>query len=1058
MGLRFILGMPGTGKTSLCLQEIGERLDGSAPLYYLVPEQFSLQSERLLLSNRAAATQVQVLSFNRLAFRLFATFGGAPGKMADDLGRQMLLRKVLFEVGGQLTYYKSAADKHGFVETLSDTITEMNHYRVTADDLVLRAKNSPSALAAKLTDLALISRTYRELVAGRYLLTDDMLELLCKRLETVWDVPLLDGACFWVDGFSGFTPQERHVLKYIMKRAATVSVTLTTAADPRLTPPQVTIDKLTKQAKDARITIEPVITLTENHRHISSPGLSVFVSNFTMLPNQTNKANGKLTHSNKPTHIEQKHQLATHCNQSNNSSIVDIQEQACDNKGEDIQLVAAPDRYAAANTAAAYVLQWMHDHNYRFRDIAILCGDRTHYEKILQTTFDRLNIPLFVDTEIDILSHPLTELIRASLDIIVRNYSFESVFRFLKTRMTTLPLQTIDILENYALEHGISSYRWRYTFKDPIAEDARQQLLALFPKTRAATKATVQDHCHRIFDMLYALNVPATLQIWYESHMQKGDHATARLHKQIWPKICEIFDKLVEMLGDEEVMVKTFAATLDAGFNQSSLGRVPPTIDQVVLGDIGRSRYPEIKAMLVLGANENVLPGVPSQAGLFTDRERQLLGNQGLEIAAENMHRLTESYYSLYCALSQPSEKLVLIYSDAEPGGRPLRPSPIVARIREIFPGIQTKQAPKISEYGTPISSQKTSDRLSQESTARLYGNEIITAASRLESFARCPFAYFVTYILKAKPRKKFEVLSAEIGSLFHDVLAQFSKRVWECGNTTNLTRTDITRHVDEIISSLPLSSIYSDNARNRHILNKVRRTSAASIWALCEHLKQSEFVPILTEQEIRTPQGIILPSGKTLTLTGYVDRVDNLKTDNGEYIKIIDYKSGNTKFNIEEARQGIQLQLMIYMNVLTATRNAKPGGMFYFPVSDPLLNSDIKLDDTLREAGLLKQFKMSGIALAEEQTLKALDKNLIPGSGSNIIPVAINKDGRLKKTTHPTALSLNNFLELGKEVDEKIRELGDRMTNGDISATPCAKGQKSPCRFCSYGAMCGTI
>jgi len=1049
MGLRFILGKPGTGKTSLCLREINERLDDNAPLYYLVPEQFSLQSERLLLSNRAAATQVQVLSFNRLAYRLFATFGGAPGRMADDLGRQMLLRKVLFEIGDQLTYYKSAADKHGFVETLADTVTEMNHYRITADDLALRAANSPPALAAKLNDLALISRAYRELVAGRYLLTDDMLELLCGRLENVGDVPLLDGACFWVDGFSGFTPQERHVLKHIMKRASNVSVTLTTAADLRLTPPQITIDKLTKLAQDARIKVEPTVKLDKNLRHSNSPGLTVFVDNFTMLPNQANKA--KLSSIN--LHSD-KFQLVTHSNQLKNLTS-DILEQIRDNAGGDIQLIAAPDRYAAANTAAALILQWVNEDNYRFRDIAILCGDRTHYEKILHTTFDRLNIPLFVDTEIDILSHPLTELIRASLDIIIRNYSFESVFRFLKTRMTTLPLQTIDILENYALEHGISSYRWRYNFKDPTAEAARQELLSIFPKTRATTKATVQNHCRRIFDMLYALNVPATLQAWYETHMQKGDHATARLHKQIWPKICEIFDKLVEMLGDEEVTVKTFAAILDAGFNQVGLGRVPPTIDQVVLGDIGRSRYPEIKAMLVLGANENVLPGVPSQAGLFTDRERQLLDNQGLEVAAENMHRITESYYSLYCALSQPSEKLVLMYSDAEPGGRPLRPSPVIARIREIFPEIQIQQAPKISEYGTPMSSPKTNDYLSQESTSRLYGNEITTAASRLESFARCPFAYFTTYILEAKPRKKFEVLSADIGTLFHDVLAQFSKRVWEKGNSGDLTRTDIARHIDDIISTLPLADIY-DNARNQHILSKVRRTSAASIWALCEHLKQGEFVPTLTEQEIRTPQGIILPNGKTLNLTGYVDRVDTLKTDNDEYIKIIDYKSGNTKFNIEEARQGVQLQLMIYMNVLTAMRNAKPGGMFYFPISDPLLDSDIQLDDKLREAGLLKQFKMSGIALADENTLKAIDKNLIPGTGSNIIPLAINKDGRFKKSTQPTALSLNNFVELGKEVEEKIKDLGERMTKGDISAAPYTKGNKSPCKFCNYGAICG--
>jgi len=1028
--MRFILGKPGTGKTSLCLQEIHENLDGNAPLYYLVPEQFSLQSEKLLLSQRAAATKVQVLSFNRLAYRLFATFGGAPGKLADDLGKQMLLRKVLFEVADKLTYYKSAADKHGFVDSLADTITEMNQYCITANDLQLRGENSSPALAAKLSDIAMISGAYRQLVTGRYLLTDDMLDILCQKLEVLQGdnspLPLLDGAYFWVDGFSGFTPQERHVLKHIMKRASLLSVTLTTDLQaPSFSPPQITMDKLTQLAKDNSIKVEPSVFMAENFRHVKSAKLAHFVENFTILQNK---------------------------------DVLDIQPYN-DSADDVIEIISAPDRYAAVNTAASYILQWV-ERGYRFRNIAILCGDRTHYEKVLQTTFDRLNIPLFVDTETDILSHPLTELIRAALDIIVRNWSYESVFRFLKTRMTSLLLETIDVLENYVLEHGISSYRWRYTFSNPVAETARTELLSMLAtfNYRANSKDTIQNHCQRIFEMLYALNVPETLQKWHEAHMAQGDHATAKMHMQIWPKVCEIFDKLVEMLGDEKVTIRTFAATLDAGFNQVGLGRVPPTIDQVVLGDMGRSRYPQIKAMIVLGANENVLPPVPSQSGLFTDNERQTLRNTGIELAAETMHRMSESYYSLYCALSQPSEKLVLMYSEAETSGKPLRPSPIINRVQEMFPGLKIKPASEILEYGNvnPLPAETTT--LSQESVSHLYGDSIITAASRLESFARCPFAYFMTYILKAKPRKRFEVLSTDVGSLFHNVLAQFSKQFWENSNIeTILTRGDIAHNVDTIINILTSeSAIYYDTARNQHVLNKVRRAAAASIWALCEHIKLGEFTPTLAEQEIRTKDGIILDNGKSLTLTGFVDRVDILKHGDDEYIKIIDYKSGNTKFNIEEVRKGIQLQLMIYMNVLTAMRNAKPGGMFYFPIDDPILSTDILLNDELREAGLLKQFKMSGIALADDTAMAGLDKTLAPGAGSDIVPVAINKDGRYKKSAQPTALNLDEFLALGQEVTEKIKELGQRMTGGDISAEPYVKGHKSPCVFCNFGAVCG--
>jgi len=1026
VGLRFILGKPGTGKTSLCLREIGECLQNNIPLYYLVPEQFSLQSEKLLLTDRTAATRVQVLSFNRLAYRLFATFGGPPGKLADDLGKQILLRKVLFEISDKLTYYKSAVDKHGFVESLAHTITEMNQYQITADDLTLRAKESPPILAEKLSDISKISVAYRELVKGRYLLTDDMLDLLCQRLETAGPIPLLDGTHFWVDGFSGFTPQERQVLKCLMKRAKRVSVTLTTAADPRLDPPQITMDKLTKVALDGQIEIEPALMLENNFRHANSPEIKAFVNEFTMLP--------------QPSHCERSE--ATQWIASSQAPRND----------EIVEIISAQDRYAAVNTAASHILDYV-KLGYNFRDIAILCGDRTHYEKILQTTFDRLNIPLFVDTEIDILAHPLTELIRAALEIVIRNYSYESVFRFLKTRMTKLSLETIDVLENYVLEHGISSFRWRYPFKNLIAEAARTDLLSIFANF-TKSKNTVADHCRKIFDMLYLLNVPATLQNWYEAHNAAGDHLTANTHKQIWPKICEIFDKLVEMLGNEEMTVKTFAMTLDAGFAQVGLGRVPPTTDQVVLGDIGRSRYPQIKAMIVLGANENVLPPVPTQAGLFTDRERQTLNNTGVEFATENIHRIAESYYSLYCALSQPSEKLTLIFSQTEPSGKPLRPSPIITRMQEILPGLKIKPAKKISEFGTIEPLHDATAFLSESSISCLYGDKLITAASRLESFARCPFAYFMTYILKAKTRKRFEVLPTDLGSLFHDVIAQFPKQWGD-----DLTRADISYYVDEIVNRLTTdSNIYNDTARNRYVLEKVRRTSAASIWALNEHIKLGEFMPNLIEQEIRTQDAILLPNGKNLILTGVVDRVDILEVDDSEYVKIIDYKSGNTKFSLDDVRRGVQLQLMIYMNVLVSTRNAKPGGMFYFPISNPLLETNILLDDKLLEAGILKQYKMSGIALAEEVTLTAIDKTLAPGTGSSVIPVTLNKDGKFKKTSaNPTTLSPEGFEELGREVENKIIELGGRMTCGDISAQPYTKGPKSPCNFCNYGAVCGS-
>ncbi|MCL2355557.1 MAG: PD-(D/E)XK nuclease family protein [Defluviitaleaceae bacterium] len=1030
MQIQFILGGPGTGKSTYVLQEMCRAVqsDFAAPLYYLVPEQFSLQSERLLLeaeNGRAATTRVQVLSFNRLAHRLFSVLGGLPGKHADDLGKQMLLRKVIFEVAGETEFYKSATDKQGFVSELGRTITELNHYRVSAADLRDRAADSTPAFAAKLRDIATILQKYREAVTGRHILTDDMPEILCNRLAELppgESFPLLDGAMFWIDGFSGFTPQERHVLQHILKRAEKITLTLT-LKDEISRAPRDTIEKIETFAHSLRAQILPHIHMKENFRHVNAPGLRYFVNNFGLRP----------PHPNIPLTPTEKPREARFLNKSFfEGGLGETFFSKKVSPKENIEIISSADKYGGVYAAAHSVLR-LREKGYRFRDIAILCGDREQYEKILQTVFDREKIPVFVDTEIDILSHPLTELIRAALDIFVKNWSIESVFRFLKTGLAGADRDTIDILENYALANGINSYRWRYEFHDEIAEAGREILLrGLAPLTskkpnqsveqlpiesdsRSAigfckSSDTVKNYSKRVFDMLFGLNVPETLQSWFDTHMLSGDPQTARIHGQIWPKICEVFDKLVEILGDEKVELKTFAATLDAGFVQVGLGRIPPTLDQVVLGDIARSRYPQIKAMIVLGANDGVLLPTPTQSGLFTDHERKLLNNSGInakpgrfEVAPENAVRISEQTYNLFCALSQPSEKLILIYSAGE-AGKPLRPSPIVKKIQALFPGLETTPAPLPSEDAADMSVFFAPVRLSSPNTA---GSTIFTAATRLEAFARCPFAYYMDYLLRVRPRKYFEVLPADLGKLFHEVIADFTKR----GNF-DATRDEINAEVNALVDALDLeNSIFYSSARNKYVLDKVRRVAAASCHALCRQIKNGQYRPGMTEQEIL--HNIALNDGRMLSLSGRVDRVDFSDTNQ---IRIVDYKSGATKFSPDEALKGVQLQLVLYMNALLKSRpNSTPGGIFYFPVGDPIIDTNEILPDVMREDAIFKAFKMSGMEADD--------------------PVA--------------------FTNFGAEVENSVKELGIRMFDGDISARPWST-KKSPCDYCNFDGVCG--
>jgi len=810
--------------------------------------------------------------------------------------------------------------------------------------------------------------------------------------------------------------------------------------------------------------------MDENHRHAHNTGLAFFAQNFTMKPT-------KNTGSAPSTGIE---------------------------------ILSAADRYAAVYAAAHKILTWVNA-GHRFRDIAIVCGNRGHYEKTLTTAFERLGIPLFMDSEIDILSHPLTELIRAALSILVHNWNYEAVFRFLKTGLTCLGMDTIDVLENYVLAHGIGGYRWQYPFGGadahpsneaheantceqspkemqeidktapppndaaghiPPAEAGRLHLLAAlsaFGSTRP--KDTVKNFSHKVFQMLYDLQVPKTLESWYDRHMSAGDPATARIHKQVWPKICEVFDKLVEILGDEKVSLETFASILDAGLSQVGLGRIPPTVDQVVLGDMGRSRYPEIKAMLVLGANEGAFPPIAASPGLFSEDERRHLQNTDIELAPDNLTRINDQYYALYCALSQPSRQLTFIYAEGEPSGAVLRPSHVLRRVQALM-GLEAAKAPQLREY-EPIPS--VAPEAPVLATANdIYGPTVITAASRLEAFARCPYAYFLNYLLQARPRQRYQVLPADLGNLYHDVLARFTNGI-AAGEIAagSLDRDTINALAGQLITELtPEAAAFRASARNRHILSKAESICATSIWALTEHLKRGDFMSIgaevgfgpadsqagLAQPGLNISGALMLENGRNLILTGRIDRVDTLAGDAGEqYVRIIDYKSGRARFDISEVEQGIQLQLMLYMNALTKNpeSNLCPAGAFYFPIDDPIIDADSDLPPAALDEALLKRFRLSGVALTGDNILGGMDKRLAPGIDSAVIPVKLNKDGRLAKTSKPTVLEPGDFALLAQAAEDKVKELGRRMTSGDIEAKPIKKGTQSPCQYCDYGAIC---
>ncbi|MCL1998748.1 MAG: exodeoxyribonuclease V subunit gamma [Turicibacter sp.] len=1020
--MKFVLGLSGTGKTKFCLDDIAAKLTVSSPLIYIVPEQSSLEAERMLIqhSPKDAIMQVQALSFSRLAYRVFARNGGVPIKRLNDTGKHMLLRRILKDC--DLAFYAHSIDMPGFIDNLSKTITEFSEHIVLPSDLEVHALRTKSTLSAKLKDLSLIYEQYKANIDNRFLVANEILDLLASEST---DFSYFSNAEFWIDGFNNFTPQEQRVISRIMKAAKNTTVTLTmdTAEIDNVLDDydffhtsKYTMRILSELAANLNVPLEKPILLHDIHR-TQNPAIKRIITGFH-----------------------------------------DPQKSPFTDENETVKVVATSNKAAELNCLANWILELTKE-GYTFRDIAVMCGDLAEYEKLAKNIFRMRNIPLFVDSKISLMSHPLTELIRAALDIIVWDWQYEGVFRLLKTGFV-ISQSDIDRLENHVLAYGIKGWRWRTNWKNAEMNDIRLKLLEIMsPLTEhitAKTKATVRDFANHIYTWLYSLNVTDTLMLLLEESPETGEERQS--HRQIWARTTEVFDKMVEILGDDVLNLQAFTELLETGLKSTDMGIIPPSLNQVVMGDIMRSRYPKIKALWVLGANDTKLPPPATRTSLITEDERTTLNSGGLNIAPVIQRRVSDRNMALYIALSQPKESLTLSYSLVDSKGRSLRPSPIINKLMQLLPSLQVQFA----DYtmGNVENVEKTGGSieilpLSAESVEELYGDKFTTSASKLESYVRCPFSYFLQYNLNARERAIYKVGNMDLGIFYHDILAKATSELTETENWHRASYSDLEGIVDSYAEAAILAKenhVLQSSARHLYILEQIKRVCTVSLWALCRQYMRGAFK--VSGIEAKFGESVIaLSPTKEMTITGVMDRLDLM---DDEYFKIIDYKTGNVRFSRDRVEDGTQIQLLLYANELAKTQALKPAGVFYFNIKDPIFNCEHIPTLEEREELLLKDFKMSGLATTRRDSILGMDDSLkIAPSKSIVIPVNIKRDGDFDSRS--SVLSERDFGDLCKQVEVQVTKIGQRLLAGEISPQKTQKLNKtSPCNYCSYKPICG--
>lgn len=1081
MSLQFILGNSGAGKSYYLYQKIIKESMENPGMNYLVivPEQFTMQTQKDLcaMHPRRGIMNIDVLSFGRLAHRIFEETGGDAKHVLDDEGKNLILRKIAGNYGQDLKVLGGNLKKQGYISEVKSVISEFTQYGIGFDELdqLMGELGAGSYLYYKLEDIRKIYEGFEKYLADKYITKEELLDVLS---DAVPRSGLLKKSVVALDGFTGFTPVQNKLLGELMKVCSKVFVTavMDRREDPYVYRHPYQLFGLSKQmlsgliktAGECKAGLEDAVMLYQkpSYRFRDNAVLGFLEEElFRYSRNQYTKDQDRLT----------------------------------------IHVARNPKKEAEA--VALRVRFLVREKGLRYRDIGVIASDLNVYAAHLEKAFENCGIPAFMDHKKSILQNAFVEYLRSLLVMAEQNFSYESVFRFLRTQMTDFTAEETDCMENYVLALGIKGYKnWQRAWVRQTRETGLKELETLngyrvrFVEgvdslvyiLRQRSK-TVRDITEAVYEYLEGQNCQIRLKEMEDTFMETGELALAKEYAQVYRIVIELFDKFAELLGDEKISLREYCDLLDAGLEEAKVGVIPPSLDQVVIGDVERTRLKDIKALFFVGANDTLLPGKLGQGGLLSERDREQFKQRKLSLSPGAKEKTYIQKFYLYMNLTKPTEYLSLSFCKVSGDGKTLRPAYLIQDIRKLFPalriveeeeqglaereltaktgmeyliqGIQNKaegfsaewkelytwyaKNPEAGDTGRMLEAaffKKEADRLTKETATALYGEGGRFSVTRLERFAACAYAHFLTYGLKLSDREQYQFEAMDLGNIAHQSMERFARKADACKTTWPMLTEEerdglIEQSVEESILDYGNTVLYS-NARNEYMITRIKKLIHRSVWALTEQLRKGDFVP----------GGYEIEFGR-----GKIDRIDLCEDGRQVYVKVTDYKTGAKAFDITAFYYGLQLQLPVYLNAAMEIEKKKhpgkdivPAGIFYYRMQDPIVEKE--KDDALLKEKLLRELKLDGLVNGDEQIISHLERDLT--GTSNLIPVGRNKDGslsRYSKTLEPD--DFDSFLAYTRE---KEKELGEQITDGQVQAAPYELNGQTGCDYCAYRDICG--
>lgn len=1120
MSLKIILGRSGAGKSTYINKKICEAAKENIRERYfvIVPDQFTMQTQADMVKSSDAngIMNIEVLSFNRLAHRIFEETGGGKRPVLDDTGKNLILRKCSGDILEKIPYLSGNINKAGYIHEVKSAISEFMQYGITPDsidELIAYADRSNRiTLKNKLGDLAVIYSHFKEYIKEQYITTEEAMDILA---EEIYKSKIIFDSNVIFDGFTGFTPVQNKVIAALLDVCKRVTVAIT--LDSSYLTNKVKEQELFAFTKKTYISIIELAKKKncEIEEPILIPAGARFLNNATM------------------NYLEQN--LFTYPINPYGEACEGVYIDSCSGIDEEVNLLVRNIRKLVS------------EKNVLYRDIAVVSGNFSAYEKWIIEKCNEYDIPLYIDETKRIVLNPFVEYIKSSLLMIIRNFSYDAVLQYLRTGFTTLTMDEIDILENYLLGVGIKGmnmYNKPFTRKTALMREVEkesgenealiiindirikmmQELEPLLSEVNSQKKTLkISAYIKSIYNFITKTDANKKLLEYANRFMEEGEYSKALEYEQIYTHTCKMFEQMYELMCDVEVDLEEFYGILDAGFSEIRVGMIPQSVDRVIVGDLERTRLKPIKYLFFIGVNDGWVPKAGGKGGIISDMDREFLISEGAELSPSPRMQAYIGRFYLYSNITKPSDGLYMSYTAMDGDGNAMRPSYVVEMVKRILPNI--KESREKSEQDIDINTKKEAgellanmaniyaggraskkekqmlfelidffdvDRkfleniiknaffryenqsLNERIAGILYGSRMYASISRMETYAKCAYSYFLQYGIGLKAREEYSISSADMGMIYHGVLEEFITLLSEKGLDWFSFSEDIAKELVNTAVENQVAiyndAIFLENNKNQYIMGKMKQIMLRTVNTLAYQLRKSTFKPEAYEYRFQREQSLGelnlgLNEEEHLYLTGKIDRLDVSRQGERILVKVVDYKSGKKDFSLMGFYHGIQLQMVVYMNEAIKDIKKKnpekdviPGAILYYHIDNPFVEAEQGESIEGIEEKIRKELRTRGLVSENEEVIKNLDTS--GNKASEVIPVSFNSSGDFSSSSE--VMSEENMKLISEYADYKVLSIAKSIFSGNISLNPIEikKSDKgilmNSCEYCDYKRICG--